>query len=298
MAALAFKAISYGAEQIPDKVFEKIPGGFFTPAEKKKIDKDRKDRKDRKDTQHKDRYRSEERPSKRSSRRERSPVTDQSDYSAYDDTDYERERERRKRERRRAKSAGRTSSRSLSRGRRNRHSSALYGHHSDPRDMALPGQGQPYFPPPPTSEYRPYNPQEYAPSPGPDHRPSATPAYEYGYSPQVNRLSSFRRATLATMPEHPTPVNSCPPMLRSRTTSNASSPFSFQPRFLDTLQFPLLSLLLTNRLLRPCSIAHSLTLRSQQQRSRTLLRPPMGSASLIPHPQHDTLLGLDIPHHL
>jgi hypothetical protein len=235
MAALAFKAISYGAEQIPDKVFEKIPGGFFTPAEKKKIDKDRKDRKDRKDTQHKDRYRSEERPSKRSSRRERSPVTDQSDYSAYDDTDYERERERRKRERRRAKSAGRTSSRSLSRGRRNRHSSALYGQHSDPRDMALPGQGQPYFPPPPTSEYRPYNPQEYAPSPGPDHRPSATPAYEYGYSPQVNRLSSFRRATLATMPEHPTPVNSCPPMLRSRTTSNASSPFSFQPRFLDTL---------------------------------------------------------------
>jgi hypothetical protein len=234
MAALAFKAISYGAEQIPDKVFEKIPGGFFTPAEKKEIDNGRKDKKDRKDYKNRqERYRSEERHSKRSSRRERSPVTDQSDYSTYDDTDHERERQRRKSERRRAKSAGRTSSRSLSRGRHNRHSSDLDGQYSDPRDMALPGQGQPYFPPPPTSEYRPYNPQEYAPSPVPDHRPSATPAY--GYSPQVNRLSSLRRATLATMPEHPTPVHSCPPMLRSRTTSNAPSPFYFQPHFLEAL---------------------------------------------------------------
>jgi hypothetical protein len=230
MAALALKAISYGAEQIPDKFFEKIPGGFFTPAEQREIAKGRKDRKGRED---RERHRSEGRSSKRSSRRERSPATDHSDY--VDDTDYERERERRKRERRRAKSAGRTSSRSLSRGRRNRHSSELDGQHSDPHDMAQPGQGQPYFPPPPTSEYRPYDPREYAPSPVPDHRPSATPAY--GYSPQVNRLPSFRRATLATMPEHPTPVNSCPPMLRSRTASNASSPFRspFPPAFLETL---------------------------------------------------------------
>jgi hypothetical protein len=232
MAALALKAISYGAEQIPDKFFEKIPGGFFTPAEQKEIDKGRKDRKDRDD---KERRRSEGRSSKRNSRRVRSPAPEYSDYSAYEDTDYERERERKKRERRRAKSAGRTSSRSLSRGRRDRHSSDLDGQHSDPRDMAPPGQGQPYFPPPPTSEYRPYNPQEYAPSPGPDHRPSATPAY--GYSPQVNSLPSFRRATLATMPEHPTPVNSSPPMLRSRTVSNASTPFHtpLQPHFLETL---------------------------------------------------------------
>jgi hypothetical protein len=33
MSVLAFKAIGYGAEQIPDRFFEKIPGGFFTPAE-------------------------------------------------------------------------------------------------------------------------------------------------------------------------------------------------------------------------------------------------------------------------
>jgi hypothetical protein len=99
--------------------------------------------------------------------------------------------------------------------------------------MAQPQQGQPYFPPPPTSEYKPYNPQEYAPSPAQDRRSSAIPAY--GYSSQVNNLSSFRRATLATMPEHPTPANSCPPLLRSRTTSTTSTQFPFQPRFLDTL---------------------------------------------------------------
>ncbi|CAG5156423.1 uncharacterized protein ALTATR162_LOCUS4221 [Alternaria atra] len=179
MAALAFKAISYGAEQIPDKFFEKIPGGYFTPAEQKEIKKHRKDRKDR---EGRERHHSEEKSSKRSSRQERSPPTEYSDYYT-DDTDYERERERRKRERRRAKSTG-TTSRSLSRGRHGRHSSDLDGQHSDPRDMAQPQQGQPYFPPPPTSEYKPYNPQEYAPSPVQDHRPSATPAY--GYSPQLS----------------------------------------------------------------------------------------------------------------
>jgi hypothetical protein len=112
----------------------------------------------------------------------------------------------------------------------------LDGQHSDPsRDMAHPEQGQPYFPPPPTSEYKPYNPQEYAASPGPDHVvPSATNAY--GYSPQVNTfLPIFPRATLATTPEHPTPVNSSPLLLRSQTMSNSPSPFSFHPRLLHTL---------------------------------------------------------------
>ena len=229
MAALALKAISVGAEKVPDKFFEKIPGGYFTPAEQKEIKKTRKERSDRHE---RERHHSEERSSKRSSRQERSPPTEYSDYYT-DDTDYERERERRKRERRRAKSTGTTASRGLSRGRHSRHSSDLDGQHSPPRDMAQPQQGQPYFPPPPTSEYKPYNPQEYAPSPVQDHRPSATPTY--GYSPQVNNLSSFRRATLATMPEHPTPANSCPPMLRSRTTSTSSTPFSFQPHLLRTL---------------------------------------------------------------
>lgn len=230
MAALAFKAISYGAEQIPDSFFHKLPGGYFAPPDSKE-GKKRGKHLNRNERDARQRHRSEDRSSKRSSRQERSPPTEYSDYT--DDTDYERERERRKRERRRAKSTGTTASRSLSRGRHGRHSSDLDGQHSDSRDMASPQQGQPYFPPPPTSEYKPYNPQEYAPSPVQDRRPSVTPAY--GYSPQVNNFSSFRRATLATMPEHPTPANSCPPMLRSRTTSATSSPFSFQPHLLRTL---------------------------------------------------------------
>ncbi|KAE8853616.1 hypothetical protein HRS9122_00608 [Pyrenophora teres f. teres] len=180
MAALAFKAISYGAEQIPDKFFEKIPGGFFTPAEQKEIDKHRKNNKN-KGNSRKERRQSEEPSARRSSRRERSPPTEYSDYYT-DDSEYEREREQKKRERRRAKSVAKASSRSLSRGRHSQHDSDLDGQYSDTRDMAQPGHGQPYFPPPPASEYRPYNPQEYAPSPVQDHRSSATPAY--GYPPK------------------------------------------------------------------------------------------------------------------
>jgi len=179
MAALAFKAISYGAEQIPDSFFHKLPGGYFAPPHSKE-GKKRGKHLNRNERDARQRHRSEDRSSKRSSRQERSPPTEYSDYT--DDTDYERERERRKRERRRAKSTGTTASRSLSRGRHGRHSSDLDGQHSDSRDMASPQQGQPYFPPPPTSEYKPYNPQEYAPSPVQDRRPSVTPAY--GYSPQ------------------------------------------------------------------------------------------------------------------
>ncbi|KAH7361200.1 hypothetical protein BKA66DRAFT_514704 [Pyrenochaeta sp. MPI-SDFR-AT-0127] len=217
MSVLAFKALDYGAEQIPDSFFEKIPGGFFTPQEKKDIKKGRKERKD------KERHQSEQRSSKRDSRRDRSPQSDYSGHSAYDDTDYERERAQRKKDRRRAKSAGRSPSRSMSRGRDNRRSRDLDGEYSDPRDVGRAEQGGPYFAPPPSSaEYRPYNPQEYA-SP-------ATPAY--GYPSQVNSFSPlriFRHASISMTPEHPTPVNSCPPMLMCRTASNYSSPFPFHP---------------------------------------------------------------------
>ncbi|KAI8934818.1 hypothetical protein NX059_008499 [Plenodomus lindquistii] len=189
MSVLAFKALSYGAEQIPDKFFEKIPGGFFSAQDTKDIKQGRKDRKDDKD---RERQRSEDRSERRNSRRDRSPPTDYSDHSAYDDnTDYERERERRKRERRRAKSAGRSSSRSLSRGKNTRSSRDLDGENSDSRDMAQPEQGAPYFPPPPTGEYKPYNPQDYSPPPAQNaHRPSsAIPAY--GYSPQPAAAQAY-----------------------------------------------------------------------------------------------------------
>ncbi|KAF2850977.1 hypothetical protein T440DRAFT_517863 [Plenodomus tracheiphilus IPT5] len=235
MSVLAFKALSYGAEQIPDKFFEKIPGGFFTPQESKDIKQGRKDRKDSKD---RERRRSEERSDRRGSHRDRTLPADYSDHSAYDDnTDYEREREQRKTERRRAKSAGRSSSRSLSRGRNNRRSRDLDGEYSDSRDMAQPEQGAPYFPPPPTSEYKPYNPQEYSSPPAQNaYQPSpAIPAY--GYSPQVNYFSNFRSrgATLSSTPEHPTPVNSCPPLLMNRPASSTSFFQFFPPPLLRTL---------------------------------------------------------------
>lgn len=223
MSVLAFKAIDYGAEQIPDKFFEKIPGGFFTPAEKKH----RKDVRDKKDRDKKDRERHQS--EQRSSRRDRS---DYSDYSAYDDTDYEHERDRRKQERRRrAKSAGRASSRSPSRGRRARDSSDLDGQYSDTRDMAHAEQGGPYFPPPPSSEYRPYNPQDYAGgSPQGDYRASS-PGQPYGYPPQVNNFSPPHSATFPTMATRstplPAPAMSCPPVSTRRPSS--ALPFPFWP---------------------------------------------------------------------
>lgn len=177
MAALAFKALSYGAEQIPDKFFHKIPGGYFIPQEEKNA---RKDRKDRQKNETRQRYRSEDHSSARRSRRDLSP-TDQS----AEEYNYDRDYEQRKQERRRAKSAGRSSSRSSSRGRRHKHSSDLDGSYSESQEiMAQPEQRHPYFPPPPTSEYKPYEPQQYAPSPvrGQERQPSATPTY--GYEPQ------------------------------------------------------------------------------------------------------------------
>ncbi|EUC35623.1 hypothetical protein COCCADRAFT_90288 [Bipolaris zeicola 26-R-13] len=228
MAALAFKALSYGAEQIPDKFFHKIPGGYFTPQEEKNAGKDRKDRQKNETRQ---RYRSEDHSSARRSRRDLSP----SDQSA-EEYNYDRDHEPRKQERRRARSAGRSSSRSPSRGRRHKHSSDFDGSRSESQEiMAQPDQRQPYFPPPPTSEYKPYEPQQYAPGPvpGQERQPSATPTY--GYSPQVNNFSSFRRATLATMPEHSIPADTSRPMSKSRTTSTPSSPLMSKPRFLDNI---------------------------------------------------------------
>lgn len=231
MSVLAFKALSHGAEAIPDKFFEKIPGGFFTPAEKKKIQKGR----DRRSRERAERHKSEERGSKRSSRRARSPESEYTD-SEYDDTDDERARNRRKKDRsRRAKSVGRSSSRSLSRGRQDRRNSR------DDRDMAHAGQGEPYFPPPPASDYRPYNPQDYASTPAQaDYRPASV-SQPYGYPAQVNNFSHFRSATVPTVPTmaaFSTPVNSpgtVPPMLMRRPSSNQPTFFPAQPTPLNLL---------------------------------------------------------------
>ncbi|KAJ4410397.1 hypothetical protein N0V91_001881 [Didymella pomorum] len=173
MSVLAFKALGYGAEQIPDKVFEKIPGGFFKPEDEKKDSK-----KSRSSPKEKSRRNSDR------SRREHSPQNGYSDYSNHD-TD---EEEQRRKERRRRKSAARSTSRSRSRGRDKQRSRDVDGEYSD-RDMAYSEQGQgqgPYFPPPPTSEYAPYNHQEHASrSNQGDYRPtSAQP--QYGYPTQCD----------------------------------------------------------------------------------------------------------------
>ncbi|KAF1358960.1 hypothetical protein EJ07DRAFT_166408 [Lizonia empirigonia] len=226
MSVLAFKAIGYGAEQIPDKFFEKIPGGFFKPEEEKK----KKGKNSRSPPKEKSSRNSER------SRRERSPQNDDSDYSGHD-TDYEKEQSRKERTRR--KSTGRSTSRSLSRGRDKQRSRNLDGEYSA-RDMAYAEQGQgqgPYFPPPPTSEYRPYDSQEHASRPSQDdYRPtSAQPPY--GYPTQVNSPFRSRSATVPMMASHPTPVNSCPPLLLKTPFPNSPSPFAgLQPHLFDHLR--------------------------------------------------------------
>ncbi|KAH6618639.1 hypothetical protein C7974DRAFT_33726 [Boeremia exigua] len=225
MSVLAFKALGYGAEQIPDKFFEKIPGGFFKPEEEKK-----KNSKSQSPPKEKSRRSSER------SRRDRSPQNDYSDHSDRD-SDYEEDQ---KRERRRRKSTGRSASRSLSRGRNYQRSRGPTGEYSD-RDMAYAdreqGQG-PYFPPPPTSEYAPYSSQEYASRPGQgEYRPtSAQP--QTGYPPQVNNFFRSLSATVPMMASYPTPVNSCPPRLLNRPPSSSQSPFAgLQPHLFDHLRY-------------------------------------------------------------
>ncbi|KAJ4335214.1 hypothetical protein N0V87_006253 [Didymella glomerata] len=224
MSVLAFKALGYGAEQIPDKFFEKIPGGFFKPEDEKKNSK--KSRSPPKE---------ESRRSSDRSRRERSPQNDYSDSSGRD-TDKE---EQRRKERRRRKSAARSTSRSLSRGRDKQRSRDVDGEYSG-RDMAYPEQGPgqgPYFPPPPTFEYAPYNPQEHAsrPSQG-DYRPtSAQP--QHGYATQLHMLHK-------PPPTHPGTAT----IHRRNSTANsrARSPRSTK----NSITHPTTLAVLTNKLLR------------------------------------------------
>ncbi|KAF2257182.1 hypothetical protein BU26DRAFT_37797 [Trematosphaeria pertusa] len=235
MAALAFKALHYGADRLPDKVWESIPGGFFTPPEKKKTKTNRRPIRE-------NRYRSEQRQSdrgRRRSHRERTPPTDYSDYSGYDDTDYEKEY-RRKERRRRAKSLGRSISRSLSRslsrGRHKQRSGDSDGEYDEHAQMDRAERG-PQFPPPPASEYRPYNPQDYAPPPGaaasaapagyaypdPYDRRASSARPDYGYPPQVNNAFRPRSATAPSGSSTLTSPNSFPSRLTSRPPSKLST---------------------------------------------------------------------------
>lgn len=210
MAGLALKAISYGAERIPDRFFESIPGGYFKSQEEKEEKKRRKREKERT----KRRAQSEGRD-----RRRRSPSATDSDYYTEDYHTEDSDSERRRRTRR-SSDAGRGHDRGRDRDRKHRH----HHHHKDrswtrgqdfresppyaSRVAPLGGQQHPYIPPPPVqpaaafppahvasenyahpqpynaahNHYtaKPYNPADYAP--GATH----TPEYSNGQSAPVN----------------------------------------------------------------------------------------------------------------
>ncbi|KAF1949201.1 hypothetical protein CC80DRAFT_278664 [Byssothecium circinans] len=190
MSVLAFKALDYGVDRIPDKFWHSIPGGYYRPpgAEKGKKQKQR----------NKSEQRNGDRGRRRSARA-RSPPTEYSDYSGYEDTDYEREQRRRDRHRR-AKSLGRSPNRDLSGGRDQERSRELTLHGE--MDRAERAERGPQFSPPPTSEYRPYDPRDYAPPSAPptgasmangQHDPydrrASSAGPDYGYQPQGQRYS-------------------------------------------------------------------------------------------------------------
>jgi hypothetical protein len=213
---LALKALSLGADRIPDKFWHSVPGGYFRPP----------DAKDAKKPKKKSRNKSEQRESdrgRRRSTRERS-ASEYSDYSEHDDSDYERE-QRRKNRRRRAKSLGR---RSMSR------SSSHGGNQERARDGTE--RGDPF--PPPQSEYRPYDPRDYAPPSAPPPGASMANAYhepydrrassarpDYGYPPQVNSASRSRSVTVPLQ----RPPSLLSQSLRSTMTSRPTSTFSTRP---------------------------------------------------------------------
>ncbi|KAF2277614.1 uncharacterized protein EI97DRAFT_299265 [Westerdykella ornata] len=208
MALLAFKAIDYGADHIPDRFWEKLPGGFFTPADKKKAKHKNRDGRTRRELPHSS---SEE----RRAHRDTNPPTDYSDFSAYDDTDHEREYRDRQR-RRRAKSVGQSPSREINYGRGRDGGIQRSSDFDDVYDMDR-SERAPQFPPPPASEYKPYNPADYAPPMGNEYgrRSSARP--EYG--PQ--------RFTLQP-PRHGTHPQATPPLrfLHPAQTTTSTNPAS------------------------------------------------------------------------
>lgn len=153
MASLALKAIAYGAERIPDRVFEAIPGGYFTPQEKKDIKKQRKKRADK----HRDSS------SGRRSHRPHTPPDKFSDYSPSEDSDAYDDRGQRRRSRRHSLSG------SLSRSGDKRQSKQEQKEREwEEIERVERGEPETSYPPLPTSESyappRPYNPADYAPA--------------------------------------------------------------------------------------------------------------------------------------
>ncbi|KAF2136552.1 uncharacterized protein K452DRAFT_128279 [Aplosporella prunicola CBS 121167] len=177
MAGLALKALSYGAEKIPDRFFEAIPGGYFRPKEDKHDSR-------RKSKSRSSRYRSQS----EGRNRKRSPYPEEysdEDSTDYDHTDEESDRERRRHRHRhhrygdshRARE-GRRRHRSLSEDRDSFDDGYILPPPKVDMSRTLGGQHPtPYFPPPPVvghaesapasttySPARPHNPADYSPA--------------------------------------------------------------------------------------------------------------------------------------
>ncbi|OCK78655.1 hypothetical protein K432DRAFT_435850, partial [Lepidopterella palustris CBS 459.81] len=222
MASLALKAIAYGAEKIPDRVFESIPGGYFTPQEKD-IKKQRK-----KNRSGKERGRDGGR--RRSSRPHNPPINEFSDDSVSAESDDYDDRRHRRRSKRR--SLSRSISRSLSRSRDKRQAKQdVKAREREEKMMGRAEHGEQEFPPPP-GEYvppRPYNPADYAPTATAaavngaavaneyyDRQPSST-GHEHQYPAQVN------------CPPHSAHFQSKSPFNSTSYPSPSKSPFNSIP---------------------------------------------------------------------
>ncbi|KAL1624865.1 hypothetical protein SLS54_003589 [Diplodia seriata] len=149
MAGLALKAISYGAERIPDKLFDAIPGGYFRSQQEKEAKRRRKEDKKR----GKRRAQSEGR-----GRRQRSPSLTESDYYSSDsyteDSDYDRRRRnRRSSDTGRGRDRGRDSDRDRKHRHRHHKDRSWSGDHDSPphadRSMSQGHTQGLHIPPPP-----------------------------------------------------------------------------------------------------------------------------------------------------
>ncbi|KAF2810032.1 uncharacterized protein BDZ99DRAFT_462645 [Mytilinidion resinicola] len=244
-ANLAFKAIAYGAQRIPDKAFESIPGvgHYFTPQEKKDIKKGRKKREDA--------HRSKDGQRRPSRTQSNSPDRHSRRSSAdYSDIDSEREDRRHGRHRHRRRWS-RSISRSLSRSRDKRQARQDQIAQEEEETMGRTDRGEQHahFSPPPTGEYapRPYNPADY-PSPpaapavpvaavagaavGNEYYPPPAGGNEYyppppqpSYSPAYASSPALRPGSVSQSAAKYTPAAYTPP----QSATYAPSPTGYAP---------------------------------------------------------------------
>lgn len=169
---LALKALALGADKIPDRVFEAVPGGYYRPK-----DKDSKSRKS----------------DRRRSRREEQDQQSGGEESDYDYSDREQQDRASRRERRNTRSSNNNNNSN------NRRYSPDddYDDSGDHLDRAEQGRNM-NFPPPPRQEAysprqetyspRPYNPRDYAPPRQSDEHYNGHSLQSYSrdrYSPRV-----------------------------------------------------------------------------------------------------------------